>query len=1012
MANSLKKTNEAYEILKNYNGENSYIINLKNDVFVYKKMTLNDFHMEYIIKNHNFKPIYLNKIVKIADWFGEKKQIEWNIDFLPEKLLIGYYLGETSDFYHAYVRYRKSQEKMISIFIPKKALLNPLFLEDFNQKVVDFEKYNKMAGIVLKPQQEQGIKFLTTRKKAILAHQMGGGKEIDINTIIPSPNGWVKADDVQVGDFLFASNGKPTKVLGKYYQGVKDIYEITFTDDTKVNCGLEHLWIVKNIYTNKKEWTVKSLKEILDEGLHAKPTKQQIEYGRPPTNKWQIPLCKPVEYEEKKYLIDPYVLGLIIGDGSLCNNTVTISIPNSQLESVDRISSTLNENYILKENFHSNCPRYSIVRKENRHGYKNDYIQEIKRLGLNVIGHEKFIPEEYMLGSVEQRIGLLQGLMDSDGYISKEKNKIDFTSTSLQLIKDVKLLIESLGGRCISIYEDKRKNKYKKTCYKLRIQIRINPFRLKSKRERYTIDDNHKKYCNRYIKSVEKVRKSEAVCFYVDSEDHSFLTEHYVVTHNTITSIVAALEDNFDKILVISPASVKSVWYDEIKRFVSEDEITVVEGSKWKEARFTIINYDILDNFYEIPMETVKRKVRNIDDNGKITYKTVEKEVVSKKDVIINEAMANSQLFQSKFDLIIIDEAHKLSNANSGRYKIISDLIKRSNPKGIYELTGTMITNNPMNLYNILKIIDADITKDWQAYVKRYCDGKQIFVKGERDKLTKVFLNKVKKQSWYDLTFDEKTELNTYLDTTCKKIWLTNGSSNLDELREKIKHLYLRDLNEEIYNNFSKEVKILEYNLTSDEWVQYNQIWDEYVDSQGEEKDIDKLLDNKKLIEVSVLRQATSQMMIPYTIRLAENILNKTNDKMIIFCAFDSEIYALQKYFGDKCVVHNGKITAKEKDKVIKRFNEDENCRILLGNLTSTSVGLNLIVANKIIFNSVSWLPAENQQAEYRILRIGQTKDCRIFYQKFKNTYLDHIFETLQLKNEIIDNVIVDETKK
>lgn len=155
----------------------------------------------------------------------------------------------------------------------------------------------------------------------------------------------------------------------------------------------------------------------------------------------------------------------------------------------------------------------------------------------------------------------------------------------------------------------------------------------------------------------------------------------------TITSIVAALEDNFDKILVISPASVKSIWEKEIKRFLNENELTIVNGSTWKEARFTIINYDILDNFYEIPMETVKRKVRNIDDNGKITYKTVEKEVVSKKDVIIKEAMANSQLFQSKFDLIIIDEAHKLSNATSGRYKIISDLIKRSNPNGIYLLT-------------------------------------------------------------------------------------------------------------------------------------------------------------------------------------------------------------------------------------------------------------------------------------------------------------------------------------
>jgi SNF2 family DNA or RNA helicase len=84
----------------------------------------------------------------------------------------------------------------------------------------------------------------------------------------------------------------------------------------------------------------------------------------------------------------------------------------------------------------------------------------------------------------------------------------------------------------------------------------------------------------------------------------------------------------------------------------------------------------------------------------------------------------------------------------------------------------------------------------------------------------------------------------------------------------------------------------------------------------------------------------------------------------------------------------------------------------MLGNLVSTSVGLNLIVANNIIFNSVSWLPAENQQAEYRILRIGQTKDCKIFYQKFKDTYMEHIFETLNVKNEIINNVIVDEKNK
>ena len=651
----LTKTNQAYEILKNYNGTNSYIIDLKNGVFAYKNTTLTDFQVEYILQNHNFEPILLQKIIKIAKWYGEKKQVDWELDFTPEKLLVGYYLGETEQFYHMFVKYRKSQERMIPIFIPKKALLNPLFLEDFNEKYIDFSKYNTDT-FKLKPQQEQGVKFLTTRKKAILAHQMGGGK--------------------------------------------------------------------------------------------------------------------------------------------------------------------------------------------------------------------------------------------------------------------------------------------------------------------------------------------------------------------TVVSIVAALEDNYKKILVICPASIKTNWAAEIQRFLPKDDTTIVEGSTWREARFTIINYDILDNFYEIPMETVKRRVRNVDDYGKITYKTVEKEVVSKKGAIIKEAMANSQLFQSEFDLIIIDEAHRLSNANSGRYKIISDLIKRSNPQGIYELTGTMITNNPMNLYNILKIIDADITKDWASYVKTYCDGKQIFVKGERDKFTNGFLRKKGKSSWYDLTYEEKKELDEFLDKNCKKIWLTNGASNLDELKERIKHLYLRDLNEDIYANFSKETKVLSYTLKPQERLEYEQIWEEYVSSQSDdEKDIKKLLDNKKLIEGSILRQATSQMMIPYTINLA-NKVTANGDKCIIFCAFDKEIYALQEYFGDRCVVHNGKLSVKEKDNVIKRFNEDSSCTILLGNLSSTSVGLNLIVANNIIFNSISWLPAENQQAEYRILRIGQTKNCTIYYQTFEDSYLTHMLNILNIKNEIIDSVIVDEKNK
>ena len=152
-------------MLKNYSGNNYYLINLKNDVYVYKNANLSDFQIEYILSNANFTPIYLNKIIKIAKWYGEKKQADWEIEFIPEKLLVGYFLGETEQFYHMYVKYRKSQDKMIPIFIPKKALLNPLFLEDFENKIIDFSKYNTET-FTLKPHQEQGVKFLTTRKKA------------------------------------------------------------------------------------------------------------------------------------------------------------------------------------------------------------------------------------------------------------------------------------------------------------------------------------------------------------------------------------------------------------------------------------------------------------------------------------------------------------------------------------------------------------------------------------------------------------------------------------------------------------------------------------------------------------------------------------------------------------------------------------------------------------------------------------------------------------------------------
>ena len=158
MALSLDKIKQAYDILKNYEGDNSYIIDLKNDVYAYKTMTLNDFHAEYILNNHDKEPIFINKLVKIADWWGEKLRDKWAIDFVPKVLVIGWYLGETSTHYVFYCKYRKSQVKAILCFAPKNAVLT--------NEITKTAKANKVVNNEAVLTNERGeVEYTITYKK-------------------------------------------------------------------------------------------------------------------------------------------------------------------------------------------------------------------------------------------------------------------------------------------------------------------------------------------------------------------------------------------------------------------------------------------------------------------------------------------------------------------------------------------------------------------------------------------------------------------------------------------------------------------------------------------------------------------------------------------------------------------------------------------------------------------------------------------------------------------------------
>ena len=670
---SAKAQNEAIEILRGYSGSNPYYLMLKRDIILKGDIKqLNAFNVEYIIKNQNFAPKQINKIIKIADWYGEKKQKDWGTEFVPQKLKVVSLLGETSTTYHCYVQFRQSVDPVMA-FLPKKAVLTNFTLPDWHDYPVDFERYDRLSMAKdpnrrLFLHQKEGVQFLLSRKRCVLADDMGYGK------------------------------------------------------------------------------------------------------------------------------------------------TTTLS--------------------------------------------------------------------------------------------------------------------------------------------------------------------------------------------------------------------VAAIEGNFDSILIICPASMKTTWKRELMWYVPERDITIIESyldknkeelerylgykegksglsvpelqkeakdvGKWAENRFVIVNFDILNEFYEIPATRSKENIEKAYQNSPLL-----------------------QFISNKKSLIIIDEAHRLSNLKADRYKIIRDLVKRGNPDSIYLATGTPITNNPENYFNLLQIIEDPIADDREYYLKRYCAGREIPLNGKerakRDAITHKFVSNRGKSNWYELTDAEKNELNEIVKKSVRMHTIANGECNLEELKDRTSHIYLRRVQEDLKDLPNKTIHELFYDLDMGQIMEYNRLWEEYEAAQLELDPTKEL--NKELLEGAIYRKFLSNQMVPNTIKLADSYIAQ-GEKVVIACCYDEELYTLKNYYGDKCVIYNGKISAKEKDKNIEKFTKDPNIMVFIGNIQAAGVGITLLSSRIMVFNNISFVPGDNFQMQCRIYRIGQKRDVDIYYQIFKDTQYEKMWNIVLRKSLVINQIVKKEDEK
>lgn len=385
----------------------------------------------------------------------------------------------------------------------------------------------------------------------------GCGKCIPNSTNIPTPDGWRKVEEIKIGDYLFDRQGNPTKVLGVYPQGKKEVYEITFGDGRQAKCSIDHIWSVhKRTWGEANYYRERTTEEILKDNY-----KIVDKRGRKQHN-YSIPCCQPVKYSEKTYLIHPYVIGAFLGDG--CCKGHSRLVLSSENDEIPEYCAELIGNIEIKDWYGQKYKHTFFNKTTQEYLLTKDFFKDFSEELLQY-SYDKKIPSIYKYGSIEQRYQLLQGLFDTDGSIQKNNGLVSFTSTSLSLIKDVQEVLYSLGHSSV-ITETKRKFLYTNTCYTLRVNMshkdKINLFKLKRKRkiaESFKDKKQRHDYTKTTIVNIKKLDYSEDMtCFYVDNREHLFLMNDFIVTHNTsvLTERISHLitENNVDpkKIVAIS----------------------------------------------------------------------------------------------------------------------------------------------------------------------------------------------------------------------------------------------------------------------------------------------------------------------------------------------------------------------------------------------------------------------------------------------------------------------------
>lgn len=379
-----------------------------------------------------------------------------------------------------------------------------------------------------------------------LVGETGSGKAQPLDSSILTPHGWKKMGDMQVGDVITCPSGRFSRITAIHPQGEKEIFKITFSDGRIVECCEDHLWKVWHWKVQYETGKTHETRQVANKGaewriLPLREIKSWFDRGSQKARRAAVPLIEPtaVEFFPHSGMLPPYVLGAMLGDGHFGETTFYMCSADNHI--IDRITDEYED--------------YDLIRKEDSYNYyfrqkirkkTGDLFSAVRELGLSgTRSHTKFIPEIYKSGSIEQRLQLMQGLMDTDGSVGNGTHAT-FTSTSYQLACDVQEVAWSLGAIAKinnrqTYYTYNGEKLAGKPSYRVSI---VHPnvsifFSLPRKLAECTPKEMRHRLT---IKSIESVGMKEAQCISIDDKEHLYITDNYVITHNSLNLSAIVME--------------------------------------------------------------------------------------------------------------------------------------------------------------------------------------------------------------------------------------------------------------------------------------------------------------------------------------------------------------------------------------------------------------------------------------------------------------------------------------